>query len=326
MDIITYALLKKRITSALTGIKDVRLTPDGKSLEFETNDGTVFTITIPQKDVVYVGPTAPNPDDYELWVDTLDPGGSITPGGGDSTLQADLTASTVIGSVTKGKFYPAGTSLEKIIRDILTTYEKPTITIGTDPAKSVYNAATETLSSIEITANVGKKTEDIEFVKFYVDGKLVHTTMDSTITSGGVFKYVYTFPTPTNKTFTVKVETRDNMTKTLVSSQATVTFVNECYQGVIEDGTPIDEAHVSVLTPDLKKTVAGTYTYTATYGRFVYAYPASLGTVSSVKDLVNNFNYTASCTYGTMVINGVAYNLIYLTDPMGFSNVKITFA
>ena len=118
IDVVTYALLKKRITSTLSGIKDIKL--DGeKTIVFTTNDGQKFNINIPTPDLIYVGPEEPPKNsEYELWVDTSD--NSIAPLGGAAVLSEEIVASTAIGNIMPGKIYPAGTKLEDILRDILT--------------------------------------------------------------------------------------------------------------------------------------------------------------------------------------------------------------
>lgn len=252
-----------------------------------------------------------------------DPNGE--PGGGGGALSEELVATVNIGSVTNGKKYPAGTSLETIIRDILISYLKPVITIGINPVKNIYDIVEDSLNQIEISANVTKKSEDIEYIRFFVDDNLVGS-ITSSVESGGLFKYNHVFTPAVNKTFTVKVETRDVKTHSVVSAQTTVTFIGKSYYGTIEDGTPIDETSIKALGKELKNKLGATYSYTASYGRFVYAYPAELGTVTSVKDLVNNFTYTASCDYDTITIDGLNYKLVYLKDPMGFADVQITYA
>ena len=69
-----------------------------------------------------------------------------------------------------------------------------------------------------------------------------------------------------------------------------------------------------------------TQKFTSEYGRFVFAYPTAIGSVKSIKDNVNNFNYTDSCSRGKATINGGSYEIIYLTDCAGFEDVSITFA
>ena len=58
---------------------------------------------------------------------------------GGGVLEEDLTATTSIGSVTSGKTYSKGTSLEQIIRDILTTYQKAGLAVTLNPAKELYD-------------------------------------------------------------------------------------------------------------------------------------------------------------------------------------------
>lgn len=352
---VAYILSKNIAVSAVSGVKSYSLDGAG-NLIIELNDGTILTRPFIDVDnvsidpitnhlmvtysngvvkdagelpggvggeCVFVGDTAPDHTKYKLWVDTSSSGVPT----GSAVLTTDLLATTNIGSVYNGKFYPAGTSFEVALRDILISYSKPVITIGINPTSVVYDIVNDTLSNIEIIANVTKKSEEISYVKFYVNDVLVET-MDNPddVKIGGQFRFTHTFTPATNKTFKVKVETRDVTTHTVVSAQTTVTFIGKCYQGTIEDGTTIDATSIKALTGDLKNKLGAKYTYSASYGRFIYAYPAELGTVTSVKDMVNNLNYGDSVTHTTTVIDGINYKVVYLTDAAGFDNVEITYA
>ena len=59
---------------------------------------------------------------------------------GSGSLEEELVATTAIGSVVSGKVYEEGTSLETIIRDILTTYQKAGLAITLNPNKDLYDA------------------------------------------------------------------------------------------------------------------------------------------------------------------------------------------
>lgn len=64
--------MKKRITSALTGVADISL-EGNQTIVFETKDGEQFKIKIPTPDLIYIGNEPPTEDtEYELWIDTSD--------------------------------------------------------------------------------------------------------------------------------------------------------------------------------------------------------------------------------------------------------------
>ena len=53
---------------------------------------------------------------------TIDTGSS-----GDATLEADLTANLTVGGVTSGETFNAGSTIEALLRDMLITYQEPTL-------------------------------------------------------------------------------------------------------------------------------------------------------------------------------------------------------
>ena len=62
------------------------------------------------------------------------------------------------------------------------------------------------------------------------------------------------------------------------------------------------------------------------YGNVVYAYPAIFQNLSSIKDLVNNINYTSSFTKTTVTVDGISYNCYTQNDPSASTDVQLTFA
>lgn len=236
-----------------------------------------------------------------------------------TTLSSELVSSTNIGSVTAGKVYPAGTKLETIIRDILTTYTKANIKIILDPATEIYDAVTDTLSSIDISSVVTKGTNNIESVTFYVDGIEVDE-LTTGVQDGGTFNYAHTFVTPTNKTFTVKVSAFDG--KQTATETKTVTFIGKSYYGcVAEDITAPTETDIKGLQFNtLKNSKKLIYSeIQVDYGKVLYAYPASLGKLTKILD-ADGRDYTSSYTMSEVVVDGIDYYAYLLIDAMGTDN------
>ena len=61
-------------------------------------------------------------------------------------------------------------------------------------------------------------------------------------------------------------------------------------------------------------------------GKVYYAYPTSFGALTSIKDLVNNLNYTTSFTQSTVSVDGMDYYVYLQIDPAAATNVELTFA
>lgn len=257
-------------------------------------------------------------------------GGGSTPGGGGEGCKCDLTYTNPrveqnVGNVKVGESFDKETIQQVLDRIFAASYTKPQISIGLS-CKSLYDKDVDSLASVTITANITKKSEDIGYVKFYVGSTLINTIVTG-VKDGGIFKYTYTPTFPIQTTTSFRVETCDITTKTVVSSTAYVTFVQKSYWGVVPsilDAT--DPAVITVLNHDLKTSVAMTAKFTTEFGRFVFAYPKAIGTVKSIKDNVNNFNYTDSCSRKDVTINSGAYEVVYLTECAGFEDVAITYA
>lgn len=216
---------------------------------------------------------------------------------------------------------------------LLHPYEKPTMTLGINPAKTIYDKVAETLASITINANVTKKTENIKEIRFYVDNVLVNT--DTTHPNGGLVSYTHTFASPTNTTFNVKIECEDIKGATSkVSANTNVYFVGKSYYGVVEDdGTPftITESLIKGLSKtEVKIKKALTYkNINVTFGRIVYAYPKDLpsgGALTSIKDQGTGWSVFDSYTSQEITIDGITYLCYYMIDAGGFDGVTMIFA
>lgn len=225
------------------------------------------------------------------------------------------------------------TPLAEVIDMLLHPYEKPTMTLGINPAKTIYDTVSETLSSITINANVTKKSENIKEVRFYVDNVLVKT--DTTHPTGGLVSYTHTFSPATHKTFNVKIECEDiKGTSSKISANTNVYFVGQSYYGVIEDDGSdftITETLIKGLSEtSLKIKKALTYeNINATFGRIVYAYPKNLptgGELTSIKDQGTGWSVFDSYAKQEVTVDGIVYLCYYLIDPAGFDGVTMIFA
>ena len=212
------------------------------------------------------------------------------------------------------------TPLPDVIDMLLHPYEKPTMTLGINPAKTIYDKVSETLSSITINANVTKKSENIKEVRFYVDNVLVKT--DTTHPTGGLVSYTHTFSPATNKTFNVKIECED-IKAGKVSANTTITFIGKSYYGYLKEGTTIDETNIKTLNTILKKELKYKYSAITTPGTDLYhivlCQPKELGTITSVKDALN-FEYIQDYTIQDITVDGLDYKLMYLTNPVSVTD------
>ena len=282
------------------------------------------TVDIEIPEYIYIGNTEPTDENVVLWINPDEAGGA---GGSYSG-----TSGIAIGGIKKNQTFNNAT-LQEMFDMLLHPYEKPTMTLGINPAKTIYDKITETLASITINANVIKKTENIKEVRFYVDNVLVNT--DTAHPNGGLVSYTHTFTSPTNTTFNVKIECEDVKGATSkISANTNVYFVGKSYYGVVEDdGSPfaITESLIKGLSKtEVKIKKALTYkNINATFGRIVYAYPKNLpsgGALTSIKDQGTGWSVFDSYTSQEITIDGITYLCYYMVDAGGFDGVTMVFA
>ena len=312
---------------------------------FTMSDGTEFisgkipTVKGDKGDAGFSPTITENADNtdkiYKLDIETVD-GKFTTPnlkesGGSGGDIYTG-TSAIDLGGIKKNQVFDK-TPLPDVIDILLHPYEKPTMTLGINPVKTIYDTVSETLSSITINANVTKKSENIKEVRFYVDNVLVKT--DTTHPTGGLVSYTHTFSPATNKTFNVKIECEDiKGTSSKISANTNVYFVGQSYYGVIEDDGSdftITETLIKGLSEtSLKIKKALTYkNINATFGRIVYAYPKNLptgGELTSIKDQGTGWSVFDSYAKQEVTVDGIIYICYYLIDPAGFDGVTMIFA
>ena len=271
------------------------------------------TVDIEIPEYIYIGNTEPTDENVVLWVNPDETGGA---GGSYSG-----TSGIAIGGIKKNQTFNNAT-LQEMFDMLLHPYEKPTMTLGINPAKTIYDKIAETLASITINANITKKTENIKEVRFYVDNVLVNT--DTTHPNGGLVSYTHTFTSPTNTTFNVKIECEDIKGATSkISANTNVYFVGKSYYGCLPEGTTIDETSIKTLNTVLKKELKYKYSGITTTGTDLYhivlCQPKEFGIITSVKDALN-FEYIQDYTVRDIIIDGIYYTLMYLTNPVSVTD------
>lgn len=271
------------------------------------------TVDIEIPEYIYIGNTEPTDENVVLWVNPDETGGAGGSYSGTSGIE--------IGGIKKNQTFNNAT-LQEMFDMLLHPYEKPTMTLGINPTKTIYDKVAETLASITINANVTKKTENIKEIRFYVDNVLVNT--DTTHPNGGLVSYTHTFASPTNTTFNVKIECEDIKGATSkVSANTNVYFVGKSYYGCLPEGTTIDETSIKTLNTVLKKELKYKYSGITTTGTNLYhivlCQPKEFGTITSVKDALN-FEYIQDYTVRDIIIDGIYYTLMYLTNPVSVTD------
>lgn len=305
-----------RVQNGLS-IVDVKIDADNK-LTCTLSDGSIIesgsvNVTTDAESIPYT-----NEDDAEVVnvktaLDKLfEEGGGI--------LETEFKPNVQQGSIKP--VYPAGTPLEEIIRDAFTDKVPPTVSITINPAKTVYDEVTESISSLTVTATVGKKTNNIAKVEFFVNNVLANSATN--VANGGTFPYVRNTAITDDTTIKVVVTDTEGLTATATK---VITFIGNSYYGLVDANTgEPTEAIIKTLTKNLKTTKKLVYEgITTDWAKICYAYPSELGKLTSIMDKVNNFNYTSSFQMVTKAVDGIEYYVYTLIDPTGADNVTLTF-
>ena len=239
-------------------------------------------------------------------------GGNSIASGGSCKLTKDLTTNIANGGINAGVTYKKDTDIEVIIRDLLVKYFPADLVFSLNPSKTLYKIG-EVVNSIDLIATVTKKSNNIENIKYYVEGVLVDTKDETTNTgigNGGTYTYTYSTPFSTDTTFKVDVYDGKNTTTKTIK----VEFVNPFYCG-LASGT---------LQEIVQK--KGAYTYnniTCNNDSIVFKYPKSYGTLTSILDS-NNFENISAFSRNEEVINSVDY-YVYTSAVTTVTNFKFIF-
>lgn len=248
-------------------------------------------------------------------------------GGGDAELETAVTSNLTVGAIASGTTLPQGTTFTEFAQKLLITEIAPTIEFSITKSGNVrYGTVFRELLTLNVSAmGTAKKIKKIEW---YENSTLKQTdTIDSTTTGSWTYAMEeYTTDTTTFKA--VVTYTKSNNVDTSVTKTASVNFYYNKFYGAVGSLTP-DEATVEALSTALGTGKGGTYSFTTSASRICYAYPKSLGALTSIKDgngfsLFDSFTRTEQ-TY-TQNNTSVVYYRYVLTDPTTVSGYNVIFA
>lgn len=246
---------------------------------------------------------------------------------GDASLESDVKSNMAVGAIASGTTLPQGMTFTEFAQKLLITEIAPTVGFSiTKSGNVVYGSSyTETLTVNISNMGTAKK---IKTIAWYEGNTLKQTdTIDSTTTGS----WSYTMDTATTDSTTFKAivtYTKSDDADTTVTKTASINFYYNKFYGAVSSLTP-DEATVEALTTALGTGKGGTYSFTTSASRICYAYPSSLGALTSIKD-GNGFSLFDSFTRTTenYTQNGttVSYYLYVLTDPTTVNSYSVVFA
>lgn len=229
-----------------------------------------------------------------------------------TVLTEDVTANAVVGAAPIGTTFPKGMSFTEFVKkislkDILASFNFTASGSGLKKKGTSVNGSTLAL----VFTNLGNVP--IQDIVFYHE----NTVLDTQPYVSGTSTYTFVFPIVITDTTTFSVAV--NQDNSYVSRKSVkFTFVNPSYIGTCSTLTP-SSAEILTMVESLKEGKGGTYTQNISDARTCYAYPASMGNLTHIKD-DNNFEYINSFTKTTDTINGETYNVYTLTDPVTATN------
>lgn len=242
--------------------------------------------------------------------------------GGSSTIEENITANVEVGGITNGTTIASGTTLTEFAKKMLIKETVPTISfIASSSGIREVGTSVATASLVLEISSFGTGTP--VSMEFYRGSTLLNT---QNYIEGTTF-YEYTITTPITENTTVRVALnykKSDGTLAVVDKTATYTFVMASYSGTVTNA-PTTATEITALTKNVKNTKAFTTTFDLSNQRSCYCYPASFGDITSIKDS-NNFEYLSSYTKTSVTVDGTAYNVYTLTDPVTATGFKQIYA
>lgn len=253
--------------------------------------------------------------DGQQWTEFAGAGG----GGGGTWTSSDPTI-VAVGGLKQGTNLNGKTTLE-IIDMMVNPYQAPIINISINPSTTLYEIGTQ--ATVTVTANLTKKTNAITEAKILKDGTSLKEASVDEITAKTFSQAAVTF---NNKVvFSSKVSDAQGEVS---GNSITVNFTRRSYYGTIAaDASVTTDTEIEALSKNQLTGSKGLTwnSLTSNNQKLVYAYPASFGDLTSIKD-ANNFENLTSFAKNTVQRDGVTYNVYTLITAMSITNGKLTFS
>ena len=306
----------------------------------EVSAGTVTTITIDELPETDDDPSSGylalqlNGKTYKLKASLLGGSGS----GGVLTEDIKLTGTT-LGALPDNYTLKKGTTFTEFVK---AAGQKETKPVGNKPSVSLALSQSGVLEAgkeytIKITPTIRQNDGGpITSYKVYknnteiysgTEGAVITDTLTLIHGSNVVYKATITYgdgPIP-NTNLGNPYPAGQVKAGSVSGSAPTIIPVAPSYYGVINN-PPTNMSELTSLTKRVSNSKNLTYdNITLNNQHTVYAYPSSLGTITSIKD-GNNFEYINSYTKASAIINNVSYVVMYLKDKVTASGFKQVFS
>lgn len=245
----------------------------------------------------------------------------------DAVVDNEVRSNVSVGAISAGGIVFQGTSFSNFVEQLLIAEKAPPFIFKINKSGDVLygESYTETLTLEAIDLGTAKSITNI---KYYANDVLLFED-ENQYTTGGGWAYDMVEPTTDTTIFKIVATYQDSnyAIKTATLTKSLNFYYNKFY-GVVSSPAP-DEATVEALTAELGSSIEETSDFTTIAQYVCYAYPKSLGTLTSIKDqngfeLIDSFTMT-EVTY-TQNGTSVDYYRYVLTDPATVSNYTITFS
>jgi len=223
---------------------------------------------------------------------------------------------------TTDEYYHLTSEEKTDLDNLLYPYVAASAVLSTTPATGLREFG-NTATDVALSAVTTKGTNNITSVKFYRGATLIET-VTSPIAGGGTETFTDTTDLETTTSYTCKVS---DGTQEVTSNIKTFTFLYPYYYGV---GDPdLTASEVAGLTKAVVASGTKTYSFSPTSQVYYFAYPASNGELTSIKD-PNGFNITSDWTLRVEDITGLdstaqSYNIYEFNNLTTQTGFAITF-
>ena len=231
-----------------------------------------------------------------------------------ASLTENITPNVEVGGISVGDTLTTGQQMTDILKKLLVKYFEPVITLSAD--KALINKKGATIEApITITATAEKKSDDVIFYSINYDGNDVSTGNNP---DGGEITYIHQTDISADTIFIGSISDG----KSTINETIKFEFINPYYYGSVNDNEISD---FTGLTEEIaKKNINKKVNYTASAEYLVFAYDATYGDLTSIKDK-NNFENLSAFTKTVMEVNGENYNVYISSDKITCSNFEYTF-
>jgi hypothetical protein len=238
--------------------------------------------------------------------------------GGTAVLLQNLTTNITVGGSDSGTLYTAGTLLEDILRDILTDYFDPTLTLNYLRNGGTQTYPADTGTYVEVSRSISFNTASFTSQADNPGGNYPYsasfTASGATI---GNFNYYFgdnvvtasnnlgvgstrtiNRSTPDVVTFTIQGTHPSSSTLPNIVDTATLTYVYPIYYGMSAFDYSKTSSNLNASLDLTKGVVAQESTQDILLndtGKFIYfAFPSGWNDLASIRDLSTNFEYLGS--------------------------------